>query len=208
MWRKLRCIAAVGGGIGEGLADGVLVGEGGNGADLGEEDGDGFLELGLAVDLEEVGVIAGHRVDHGGEDGHGVRVVGESLELVLHALVEQLVLDEEILEALALIARGEASPDDEIGGLDEIGFFGDFLDVDAAVAEDARLAIDEGDVADAGAGVAVAIIEGDIPGERPELGDVDRLLVFSAGDNRQLGLRAIDDDGSCFRHSGVPLRFD
>ena len=44
----------------------------------------------VVLQLEELRVEAGQRVDHGREDGHGRRVRGEALEVVLHALVQQL----------------------------------------------------------------------------------------------------------------------
>jgi hypothetical protein len=63
-------------------------------------------------------------------------------------------------------AGGQFAVDDQVGGLDEGAFFRQFRDVVAAVAQDALFAVDEGDGAFAGAGVAVAGVEGDAAGLR------------------------------------------
>jgi len=48
--------------------------------------------------------------------------------------------------------------DDQVRRLDEGGFLGKFFDGNAAVTQDAFIAVNESDFADAGAGIAVAFI--------------------------------------------------
>ena len=93
---------------------------------------------------------------------------GEALEMELHVLVQELVVGEQIREPLDLRVVGKIAVNDQIGGLDEIGLFSQFLNGDAAVAQNTLIAIDKGDLAGAGTGVPVAVINGDVVGGRPE----------------------------------------
>lgn len=111
---------------------------------------------------------------------------GEALEVEFHGLVDHLVVGEEVGEAAELVAGGEFAVDDEVGGLDEGGVLGDLFDGDAAVAEDAFFAVYEGDGALAGAGVGVAVIEGDETGLGAELGDVEGQLAFGSAEHGEL----------------------
>ena len=65
----------------------------------------------------------------------------------------------------------------------------ELLDRDAAVAEDAGVAVDEGDRRLARAGVHEAVVERDQPGLRAELRDVDAELVLGAAHDGELDLR-------------------
>jgi hypothetical protein len=103
-------------------------------------------------------------VDHRREDRHRVAIGREPLEVLEHALVEAAVIGEQLREALAVLDRGQAAEDDQPRGLDERGLAGDLLDRNAAVTQDAGVAVDEGDGRLARAGVAVAVIEGDVAG--------------------------------------------
>ena len=69
---------------------------------------------------------------------------------------------------------------------------GQLLDRVAAVAQDPLLAVEEGDGARAGAGVAVPGVEGDQPGIAAEPGDVDRVVALGAVNDRQLELLGTD----------------
>jgi hypothetical protein len=69
----------------------------------------------------------------------------ETLEEVLHARVDGRILREQLGEPFALGWERQFPVDDEVGRLDEGGILGELLDGIAAVAEDAGLAIDEGD---------------------------------------------------------------
>src|SRR4029079_16819754 len=67
----------------------------------------------------------------------------------------------------------------------------ELLDRDAAVAEDAFLAVDEGDRGLTGTGVGVPVVEGDEPGLGPELRDVHPELVLGTADDREFDLSAV-----------------
>ena len=109
-------------------------------------------------------VEAGQGVDHRREHRHRRGVDGEALEVVLERLVQRGVARQPLAEPVELGLVGQPAEDQEPGGLDEGGVLGELLDGDAAVAEDALLAVDEGDRARAGAGVAEAGVEGDQAG--------------------------------------------
>jgi hypothetical protein len=101
-------------------------------------------------------MVGGGGVDHRREDGHRVGGGREALEVVAHVLVEHLVFGEQLGKLGEFGAGRQLAVDQQVGGLDEGAFFREFGDVIAAVAEDALFAVDEGDGALAGAGVAVS----------------------------------------------------
>jgi hypothetical protein len=115
--------------------------------------------------------------------------------MVLEAFVEGGVASEAIGETVQFIGAGEVAEDEELRGFDEGGFFGEFFDGDAAIAEDSFFAVDEGDGAGAAAGVSIGGIEGDEPGFGAEFGDVDGLFALGADDDGELVGFAVDGDG-------------
>ena len=167
-----------------GQAVGLAVGIGGDGADLGDEAGGVPGEALLAL-VDDVGMVGGGRVDHRREDGHRVRGGREAVEEVAHVLVQHLVFREQVGELGELRAAGKIAVDEQVGGLDEGAFFRQFRDVVAAVAQDAFFAVDEGDGALAGTGVAVAGIERDAAGLVSEREDVDPHFALGADDGLQ-----------------------
>ena len=108
-----------------------------------------------------------------------MRARGETLEVKLHVLVQILVAGQQVGKRLQLRPRRQVAVDDQIGRLDEIGFLGHLLDGDAAIAQDALVAVNEGDVADARAGVAVAVVNGDVAGVRRAGADTSTAFSFS-----------------------------
>ena len=91
-------------------------------------------------------------------------------------------------EPIQLLARRQLAPDQQVGDLQEGRVLGQLLDRVAAVAQDPLLAVEEGDRAGAGAGVAVAGVEGDQPGLAPQPGDVDGVVALGAADDRKVQL--------------------
>ena len=144
-------VFVVGLGINEGQPAGFAVGKGGDGADLGNEAGGLLGELLGVGQAVPAGIKATGGVDHGRQDGHGMGGGRKAFEMVLHVLVQIFVLREHLGEFAQLLVGGEFSVDDEVGGFDKTGFDGQFLDGDAAVTQDALLAVNEGDGAFAGA---------------------------------------------------------
>ena len=87
-------------------------------------------------------------------------------------------------EALEFFAIRESSQDQEIGDLEEAAVVGKFFDGDPSVAEDALLAVDEGDGAATGTGVRVTRVVSDVAGLVAQARDVDRVFPLGSLDNR------------------------
>ena len=105
---------------------------------------------------QELRMEAGQVAQRGREHGHRRGVGRDVLELVLQALVQQLVGGQHAAETVQLVLAGQPAEDQQPGGLDEVGPVGELLDGDPAVAEDALVAVDEGDGALANRRVATA----------------------------------------------------
>ncbi len=99
-----------------------------------------------------------------------------------HVLVDELVLAEQAAEVRELGGRRQLAEDQQVGRLDEARPLGELLDGIAAVAQDALLAVDERDLARAGAGVPVAAVERDQAGFGAQLRDVDGRFGLRADD--------------------------
>src|SRR6185295_19290722 len=127
------------------------------------------------------------------QDRHRVRARRVALEELLHVLVDQAVLGQSLAELLDLGPVRQVAVDQQVAGLGELRVAGDLLDRVAAIAEDALLAVDEGDLALARPRVAVARIERDVPRALAKLGHVDRLLAFRADDDGEFVLGAVED---------------
>ena len=162
------------------------VGERGEGADLGDQHGGGGVELGQVMGTlvgAELRVVATEGVQRGGEHGHRVGVAGEAAEGDAQAFVDLRVVQDAGLEGRQLGGRGQFAVDQQVGRLDEVGLLGELFDAVAAVAQDALLAVDEGDLGFAGAGVGVAVVESDVAGVVTQLADVDPAFAFGADDD-------------------------
>ena len=96
-------------------------------------------------------------------------------------------------EVVELVLGREVAVDEQVRRLDERRrvALDELLDRDAAVAEDAFFAVDEGDRRLARAGVHEPVVERDEAGLVPELRDVDAELVLGAADDRELDLAAV-----------------
>ena len=124
----------------------------------------------------------------------------KSFEVVLHRLMQQLILGEEVGELAQLLAVGQAAHNDEMGDFDECGLFRQFLDRDPAIAKNSLFAIDERDLALAGARVAVPIIERDLARLIAKGGDIDSEFFLRSFHNRQFGSPAVQYQFSRFIH--------
>ncbi len=130
---------------------------------------------------------------------------GEPIEELLHVLVEQAVVVQVPAELLELLLVRQLAVDQEVGDLGEAGALAELLDRVAAVAQDAALAVDEGDRAAAGAGGAEAGIVGDGAGLAAERLDVDPDLALGAHDHRKLVVLAVEmEPGGLLRRHVVP----
>ena len=80
------------------------------------------------------------------------------------------------------------------------------LDGDASIAEDPFFAVNEGDLAGAGSGVAISRVEGDQAGTCAKLGDIEGQLTFSTLDDRQFDRSAIERQCRVpCHHLGLPI---
>ena len=85
--------------------------------------------------------------------------------------------------------------DQEIGNLNKGTLVSQVFNGIASIAQDAFIAVQEGDTTGTGAGIFIAGIQGDISGFLEQSAYVDRLVTFVAGDNGQgVGL-AFDGQG-------------
>ena len=186
--------------IEEGLADRVLVGVGGQGGELGDQPVGRDLDLLGVARVEGVRVERRQRAHHRRARRHRMRVLGQRVEHHLEVFVEHRVPADRLLEGVELRLRRQLPVGQQVGHLHEARVLGELLDRDAAVAQDALLAVDEGDRALARARVRVAGVEGDVAGLRAELGDVDALFALAAFDHVELERLAADAKFCRFRH--------
>ena len=96
-----------------------------------------------------VGVVDAEERDGGAEDFHRRGVFGDAAEEVDDLGVELACCGEFCGEVGEFGGVGELAEPEEVGGLLEGGALGELVDVDAAVGEDAGVAVDP---ADGGAG--------------------------------------------------------
>ncbi len=174
-------------GVHERLADGVLVGPGGDGGQLGDQPEGADAALLGVVDVEAVMVERRQRADHAADDRHRVRVAAEAVVEGAELLVDHRVMDHALLELDALRVGRQLAVEQEKGDLQEGRLLGQLLDRVAAVQQHALVAVDVGDLAVAGGGGAVAGVVGEHPEVAVQLADVGDLGADGAGDQRQLG---------------------
>ena len=96
--QEVGAVAEVRVGIDERQPLRAAVGEGGDGADLADQPGGRLLQRLLVLDGEELLVETGQVAQRGRKDGHRRGVGRDVLELVLHALVQQLVVGQQAAE--------------------------------------------------------------------------------------------------------------
>src|SRR5262249_25608982 len=97
---------------------------------------------------------------------------------------------EQVAPRLELLLVGQMAVHQEVGDLGETRRL-ELLDRIAAVAQDALVAVDEGDGALARPGVAVAVVKSDRAGLRTQRSDVDADLALAADDQREFEIVAV-----------------
>ena len=190
--------------VDDGVPPGHLIGHGRQGPHLGEQAGDGHVDLffdGLGLQFR---VKAAQGIDHAGENPHGVGPVGEILIKDLHVLMHQRGVVEQHGKAIELPSRRQIPLDQEISGLDERWNARQLLHRDATVAQDALLTVHEGDGAGTTAGVRVAAVQCDKARLLPEFGYVDSFFAFGSLDDRQLVGLSFVGERRHFRHHPYP----
>ena len=111
---------------------------------------------------------------------------------MLHPLVQVFVFCQQIGEPGQLRAGRQRAINQQIGRLDKGGFDGQFLDGNATIAQDALLSVNKSDGAGAGPRIGVAIVQGDVSGLVPQVGDIHRKFPFATGDRGQFVDLAVD----------------
>ena len=119
-------------------------------------------------------------------------VLREPVEDPLELLMEEGVAADVVVPATELLVCRELAVDQQVGDLEEGGPLGELLDWVAAVAQDARLAVEEGDRAPRRRSVRVAVVERGQPGPGQQLADVDGRLARRPVLDRELQGRLAD----------------
>src|SRR4029077_19021264 len=123
-----------------------------------------------------------------GQHRHRVRIAREAVEEPLQVLVQQRVPLDQGGELLQLLRRRQFTVDQQIADLDEIRLLGQLLDRVAAVAEDARIAVDVGDCALGRGGVDEAIVIGRVAGLRQKRTQRDSVSPLGGANDVQVKL--------------------
>ena len=171
-------VVKVGPWVDHGLTDRHLVAGGCDGSHLREQPRGGPLEVLLALDLHEIGLVTAQRVDHRRENRHGMGPRRKSFEVMTQALVEHLVARQERAEPGELVGGRKLTVENEPGRLDKRAVLRELLDGIATVLQDPFVAIDVRDGTLARPRVSVAVVQGDVPARRSEIGNVDGGFIF------------------------------
>src|SRR5258705_5886444 len=134
-----------------------------------------------------------------------MRLRRKALEVVSHALVQQFVLGEEIGEAPQFRAVGQFAPDQKMSDLDKARFLRQFLDGYAPIPQNALLPVDERDLALAGPGIAIAVIQRDIAGIVAEGGDIKCPFLFRPLDDGEFDSIPVEFQFRGSIHKRFPL---
>jgi hypothetical protein len=114
-----------------------------------------------------------------------VRILGQRFEEASERLVHHRVIAHVPRERLQLLAGRKLAVHQQPGHLEKAALFGELFDRIAAVLQDAAVAVDEGDAAGAGSGVAEAGIQRDEAGGPTQFGDVEGFFALGALDKGQ-----------------------
>ncbi len=160
--------------------DRVPVGEGGQSRDLGDQADDlqppqsgiGYL-LGVRVEGRQ-------RADARQQHAHRVRIVVEPVDELLDRLVDERVMCDFALPHRQLRGRGQFPGEQQIGDFQEAALVRQFRDRKAAVAQDAGIAVDEGDRTAA----ARRVRESRIVGHQTEVALIDLYRTQGVGADR------------------------
>src|SRR6202158_90339 len=107
-------------------------------------------------------------------------IVMEAVDQLLDVLVEERVMSDRVHPVATLGGIGQLTVNQEVGDLEEGAAFGQLLDRIAAIAEDAALAIDEGDRAP----TTRRVEEGGIIAEQSRAGPIGGDLLKVGSGNR------------------------
>jgi len=109
----------------------------------------------------------------------------EALEVVLHGFVQQLVVGQQIRKVPQFRTVWQPTHNQQMGDLDKGGFLRQFLDGNPAVAQNPLLPINKGNLAAAGARVAITFVQRDAASLVAQGGNVNGPLSLTARYNRE-----------------------
>ena len=185
------------------LADRVAISVRGNRTDLADQPRRRHAELLFVVEFVQVRVKARQRIDHRRQNRHWWCGTWEAFEMMLHPLVQIGETGEIVGEAGVLGGGRQLAKDQQPGDLDEVWRGGELFDRYTTVAQDAVFTVDEGDVAQAAPGIAVPRVERDVAGALAQVADVDCAFTLHPGDDRQLMVYPVEDQGGLVGHGGL-----
>ena len=116
----------------------------------------------------------------------------EMVEEVTHVFVQKRILVQECGKEPALLLIGQRSVNQQVGDFHECLRFDEFLNRNAAVSENAFFTVDECDTAVADRCIGKALVQRNISGLFPELGNVKRFFPLGSNDHRQFDFLAAD----------------
>ena len=182
----------------------VLVALGRQRGQLGDEPVDGQLDvLHGAVRILAVRVEGGQGGGHGAQHAHRVGAERERIEEALHVLVHEGVHLDAAFKPIEPLLIGQVAVDQEVGHLHKGRLLGQILNAVSTVAQDALLAIEEGDAAQRRPRVLESAVERDEPRLSAELGDVQRHLAFRSPNNGQFNFLVFEGQAGVFTHGYV-----
>jgi hypothetical protein len=118
----------------------------------------------------------------------------QALEELLQVLVQHRVVGHVVRELRQLRRARQLLVQQQPHHLDEMALLRELFDRVAGVAQDALLAVQEGDLRQAGAGVAEARVVGDGAGLGAQLANVDGDFTFAADHHRQIDLLVTESE--------------
>ena len=153
-------------GVRVGQAPGVPESEGGERRHLGDEPHDLLLLIGRVVEgVTGLGIEGGQRGQGAYQDAHRVRVVVEAVDELLDVLVHVGVVGDLVGPRHRLFLVRQLAAQQQPGHVQEGRAARELLDRVTPVAQDALVAVDEGD----GAATAGGVLEGRVVGEQSEV---------------------------------------
>ncbi len=148
VFREAQLVA----GIDEGLTKGVFIGPGGDRRHLGDQAVGRDHPMVRIVDVGRVVIERRQGADHAAHHRHRVGVAPEPAEEVGDLLVQHRVIGDVFLELALLLARRQFAVEQQVADLHEVGMFGQVLNRNTAIQQDARVTVDVGDLGLATAG--------------------------------------------------------
>ena len=108
---------------------------------------DCLVDVGIVIVALKLGIVKGQSGDGGAENVHRAGMTRSIAEQADDGCVELTLFGHAIAKFTQLLALGKAAEPEQVAGFLEVGVFGEVVNIDPAIGEDALLAID---VTDAG----------------------------------------------------------